>query len=97
MTEKCDVYSFGVVAFEVIKGKHPGDYFANNLALMSSEENIQLKEFVDERLGYPDDPQVENILVSIIKLLRDCLYANPQSRPTMNMVSIHMSSIVTGR
>jgi hypothetical protein len=79
------VYSFGVLALEVLKGKHPGDYIAD-LALMSTENVPLMRDLLDDRPDYPD-PEVENVLVSIMQVSRGCLNANPQSRPTMNMVS----------
>ncbi|XP_027157986.1 MDIS1-interacting receptor like kinase 2-like [Coffea eugenioides] len=87
--EKCDVYSFGVLTMEVIKGKHPGDLIAN---LMSSNpEDIELKDLLDQRLLYPNQ-EIEKILMSILKLARECLHADPQCRPTMLLISRLMSA-----
>ncbi|XP_071933376.1 MDIS1-interacting receptor like kinase 2-like [Coffea arabica] len=87
--EKCDVYSFGVLTMEVIKGKHPGDLIAN---LMSSNpEDIELKDLLDQRLLYPNQ-EIEKILMSILKLARECLHADPQCRPTMLLISRSMSA-----
>ena len=92
VTEKCDVYSFGVLALEVIKGNHPGDLI--DTLLSSSIEEIQLKDMADQRISFPS-LGVEEVLVSIVKTARACLHANPQSRPTMHVVSQLLSTRTT--
>ncbi|CDP18613.1 unnamed protein product [Coffea canephora] len=84
VNEKCDVYSFGVLTMEVIKGKHPGDLIANLLS--SKLEETELKDLLDQRLLYPNQ-QIEKNLISILKLARECLHADPQCRPTMLIIS----------
>nr|XP_027095014.1 MDIS1-interacting receptor like kinase 2-like [Coffea arabica] len=84
VTEKCDVYSFGILALEVIKGEHPGDY--TSPVMCASPGNLQLEDFLDQRLSRPTK-KVEEVLESIIKLARGCVAANPKSRPTMHIVS----------
>jgi serine/threonine protein kinase len=84
ITEKCDVYSFGVLTLEVVNGKHPGDRISDLTS--RGAEGIQLKVFLDERLSSPA-PEVEVVLTSIIKIATACLCTDPQSRPTMNMIS----------
>ena len=84
VNKKCDVYSFGVLTMEVIKGKHPGDLIAH---LMSSKpEEIELRDLLDQRLLYPNQ-ETEKILISILKLARECLRVDPQCRPTMIFIS----------
>ncbi|XP_027165424.1 MDIS1-interacting receptor like kinase 2-like isoform X2 [Coffea eugenioides] len=88
VTEKCDVYSFGILTLETIKGTHPGDIVAN---LMSSTPgNIELKDLLDQRLPHPTE-ETEKILISTIKLAKACLHVNPESRPTMHMISSLLS------
>nr|XP_027093970.1 MDIS1-interacting receptor like kinase 2-like isoform X2 [Coffea arabica] len=88
VTEKCDVYSFGVLTLEVIKGSHPGDFIPHLTSPTSV--NIQLKDLLDQQLPYPGQ-EVEETLVSILKLARACLNVDPQSRPTMHMISSLLS------
>ncbi|XP_019197218.1 PREDICTED: MDIS1-interacting receptor like kinase 2-like [Ipomoea nil] len=92
ITEKNDVYSFGVLALEVLKGKHPTDFLASSLASQSvdEEEEEELKGLLDQRLPSPMN-EVEGIVKTIVKIAKECLHANPLSRPTMKRVSQHLS------
>ncbi len=91
VTEKCDVYSFGVFALEVIKGNHPGDFIT--CALSPSAANILLKDVLDQRLPAPTG-QVQDELIKIVTIATACLHANPQSRPSMLMISKRLSSSI---
>ncbi|CDP20273.1 unnamed protein product [Coffea canephora] len=86
VTEKCDVYSFGILALEIIKGKYPGDYISQLLCPTPGTGNLQLEDMLDQRLSHPTK-EVEEALISIIKIARGCVAANPNSRPTMYIVS----------
>lgn len=84
VTEKCDVYSFGILALEIIKGKYPGDYISQ--LLCPTPGNLQLEDMLDQRISHPTK-EVEEALISVIKIARGCVAANPNSRPTMHIVS----------
>ncbi|XP_030948379.1 MDIS1-interacting receptor like kinase 2-like isoform X1 [Quercus lobata] len=90
VTEKCDVYSFGVLALEVIKGNHPGDFI---YSAFSPSANILLKDVLDQRLQ-PPTGEVRDELIKILTIATACLHANPQSRPTMLMISRQLSSSI---
>ena len=85
VTEKCDVYSFGVLTLKVIKGDHPGD-FISRLLSPSTMEEVELKDVLDQRLP-PPSSHLEDELINILKFASACLNANPQSRPTMQVIS----------
>ncbi|KAK1564442.1 hypothetical protein Q3G72_003306 [Acer saccharum] len=85
VTEKCDVYSFGVLSLEVIKGKHPGDLIPS-LSSPLTRDNMVLKDVLDQRLPIPP-PQVQDEVIQMLNIAITCLHANPQSRPSMNMIA----------
>ncbi|GAY53700.1 hypothetical protein CUMW_151090 [Citrus unshiu] len=81
VTEKCDVYSFGVLAFEILMGKHPGELNSMN------DGRIHLESVLDTRLSPPTLPSLTDKLSSIMNLALLCIHANPESRPTMRIIS----------
>ncbi|KAL7245680.1 hypothetical protein ACSBR2_000915 [Camellia fascicularis] len=89
VTEKCDVYSFGVLALEVIKGKHPGDFITS--LSTSAIKSIELKDVLDQRLA-PPSLDFEKVVMCSVKMAIACLHVNPQSRPTMHIVSQLLST-----
>ncbi|XP_068310617.1 MDIS1-interacting receptor like kinase 2-like [Pyrus communis] len=89
VTEKCDVYSFGVLALEVIMGKRLSDLISS-ISSPSDCENKLLKDVLDQRLS-PPTPEVEEELTTIARVAITCRYSQPQSRPTMHMVSQSLS------
>ncbi|KAF8023543.1 hypothetical protein BT93_F0907 [Corymbia citriodora subsp. variegata] len=89
--EKCDVYSFGIVAIEVIKGRHIGDDLSSLLAPVDMEISVVLKNILDSRLPTPSSG-IEDELLTILKLAVTCISANPQLRPTMEMISHVLSA-----
>ena len=91
MTEKNDIYSFGVMALEVIKGRHLGDQILS-LSASPEKDNIVLEDILDPRLPRLTS-QYEGEVIAIIKLATACLNPNPQSRPTMQLVSQMLSQI----
>ncbi|KAL5767387.1 hypothetical protein ACOSQ2_014170 [Xanthoceras sorbifolium] len=76
VTEKCDVFSFGVLALEVIKGKHP--------------DNMLVKDILDQRTPIP--LEFQGRVLKFFNIAIACLYANRQSRPTMNMIITLLSA-----
>ncbi|PHT39554.1 hypothetical protein CQW23_18408 [Capsicum baccatum] len=92
VTKMCDVYSFGVLALEIIKGKHLGEYITVIANSSTMDYDVQLSDFLEERLPYPED-RVNELLVFIIKIACSCLVENPKSRPTMQFISHNLSSM----
>lgn len=86
VTEKCDVYSFGVLTLEVIKGKHPGELITPYMSSPSEREMVLLQDALDPRILLPQQ-EIESELLSIVRLAAKCIDENPQSRPTMLMIS----------
>lgn len=92
VTEKCDVYSFGVVALEVMMGKHPGDLLTSLPAISSSkEDDLLLKDILDQRLDTPTGEHAEEIVV-IVRIALACTRANPELRPSMRSVAQEISA-----
>ncbi|KAL7245842.1 hypothetical protein ACSBR2_001052 [Camellia fascicularis] len=69
--------------------KHPGDFITS--LLTAAVENIQLKDVLDRRLS-PPSPEGEEVVMRSAKLAIACLHVNPQSRPTMHIVSQLLST-----
>ncbi|KAI9126739.1 hypothetical protein K1719_002335 [Acacia pycnantha] len=86
VTEKCDVYSFGVLALEIIMGKHPRDLimFTTDAPTIVAPD-LNFKEVLDQRLPYPQDLEVEKVML-IATIALTCLNGNPRTRPTMEQV-----------
>ncbi|CAL8147439.1 unnamed protein product [Prunus armeniaca] len=88
LTYKADVYSFGVVVLEIVSGKNnsyaPSD---SCVCLLDWACHLQqtgnLKELVDERLGYEVNGQEAEVMVKVGLL---CTNASPSLRPTMSEV-----------
>lgn len=94
VTAKNDVYGFGVVALEGIKGKHPGDlisYCSLFRTSASSAQNLSLKNVLDERIPFPDEQDLEEV-VTAIKIAFSFLSVKPENRPDMRKVSQGLSS-----
>ncbi|XP_031386167.1 probable leucine-rich repeat receptor-like protein kinase At1g35710 [Punica granatum] len=88
VNEKCDVYSFGVLTLELIMGRHPGDLISSSL---SSVYHMQLKEILDQRIPYPKD-EIMADLISILDIAFSCLSYRSKSRPSMKQVSQGLST-----
>ncbi|CAH2050343.1 unnamed protein product [Thlaspi arvense] len=84
VTAKVDVYGFGVLALEVLQGKHPGDFISTLTTL--AIESIELKDILDTRLS-PPSAEVNEAVMCIAKLAIGCLQINPESRPSMQVIS----------
>nr|AMM43094.1 LRR-RLK [Vernicia montana] len=67
-----------------MKGKHPGEIILS-MASPSAKE-ITLEEVTDQRLPTPS-PEIQEELITIMKIATACLNNNPQYRPTMHMIS----------
>ncbi|KAM0977450.1 hypothetical protein TB2_019833 [Malus domestica] len=101
LNEKCDVYSFGVVALEIIKGRHPGDFFSSFSSVPSSSSSssssalaahqMSIVDVLDQRILPPTHQEAGEVL-SHVKNAFSCLHPNPRSRPTMKHVSQPLST-----
>ncbi|CAN6457715.1 unnamed protein product [Victoria cruziana] len=91
VTEKCDVYSFGVLAFEVLMGRHPKELLSSLVVLTEQELRAKLWDMLDKRIPAPREQEAEKVAVAA-KLALMCISMNPDSRPTMGALSLHLSS-----
>ncbi|KAE8656285.1 Leucine-rich repeat receptor-like protein kinase family protein [Hibiscus syriacus] len=85
VTEKCYVYSFGLLIIKVIMGSYPGDLIST-LPSSSLEIWLLLNDVLDRRT-LPPPPDVQDQLISVMKIAFMCLADNPHFRPTMYSVS----------
>ncbi|XP_018502086.2 MDIS1-interacting receptor like kinase 2-like [Pyrus x bretschneideri] len=100
VNEKCDVYSFGVVTFEIIMGRHPGDFFSSFSTMPYSfsssssalpTHQMPIVDVLDQRISPPTHQEAREVL-SLVKIAFSCLHPSPQSRPTMKQVSQLLST-----
>ncbi|KAF9661850.1 hypothetical protein SADUNF_Sadunf19G0111600 [Salix dunnii] len=99
VTEKCDVYSFGVVTMEVMIGRHPCDLISTLLSPDSSSsssmppiaQHTLLKDVLDQRISLPRTGAANGV-VHMMKIAIACLHPNPQSRPTMEKISLELTT-----
>ncbi|XP_028784288.1 MDIS1-interacting receptor like kinase 2-like [Neltuma alba] len=86
--EKCDVYSFAVLTLEIIMGIHPGELISS-LMEKSTAYDLLLKDMLDPRLSPPRKSILDEV-IAVAKIAFSCLNENPQSRPTMEQVSMKL-------
>jgi len=86
VNEKCDVYSFGVLAWEILLGKHPGDFISSSsTGVALTVDHLTLMDNLDQRLPPPTKSLVKE-MTSITKITVACLTESSRSRPTMKEV-----------
>ncbi|KAI3850222.1 hypothetical protein MKX03_010375, partial [Papaver bracteatum] len=101
VTEKCDVYSFGVIILEVLMGSHPSEIITliSQIHLSSLPEvgkNIRVGNILDQCIEAPIDV-VQKEIMHIVKVGFSCLQRDPCTRPTMQEVSVELSSLAHRR
>ncbi|OVA20446.1 hypothetical protein BVC80_5329g1 [Macleaya cordata] len=86
---------------EVLIGRHPTELISlSSLPPSTSSssssvvvgQNIMLKDVLDRCLGPPEDGVGEEMM-HVVKLAFSCLRGDPRTRPTMQEVSIQLSSL----
>ncbi|XP_021607704.2 MDIS1-interacting receptor like kinase 2 [Manihot esculenta] len=83
----CDVYSFGVVTLEIIMGEHPKSIISSLYS--SIDRSTPLVDIIDQRL-LPPVHEVAKGVVYITRLALACLSDDPQTRPTMQQISMKL-------
>lgn len=87
-TAKSDVYSFGVLLLELVTGKRPTDpsFVKRGLNVVGWMNTLlrqnQLEDLVDKRCTGTDVETLE----AILEIAARCTDANPDDRPSMNLV-----------
>lgn len=83
----CDVYSFGVVTLEIIMGEHPKSIISSLYS--SIDRCTPLVDIIDQRL-LPPEYEVAKGVVYMTRLAFACLSDDPQTRPTMQQISMKL-------
>ena len=84
---------------EVMIGRHPGDLISTLLSPDSSSsssmppiaQHTLLKDVLDQRISLPRTGAAEGV-VHMMKIAIACLHPNPQSRPTMEKISLELTA-----
>lgn len=96
VTEKCDVYSFGVVALELMMGKHPGELISSLSTKTMSENDLDFKDVLDQRILPPTDTLADEVMFAVNAAVA-CTHSTPESRPTMRFVAQELSARIQTR
>ncbi|KAK1353303.1 Protein kinase domain-containing protein [Heracleum sosnowskyi] len=72
VTEKCDVYSFGVVALELMMGKHPGELISSLSTETMSENDLDFKHVLDQRILPPTDALADEVMFAAVNAAVAC-------------------------
>ncbi|XP_020593389.1 LOW QUALITY PROTEIN: LEAF RUST 10 DISEASE-RESISTANCE LOCUS RECEPTOR-LIKE PROTEIN KINASE-like 1.1 [Phalaenopsis equestris] len=92
LTDKSDVYSFGVVLMELISSMPAVDINRElheaSLAYMAIKkiQRQELHEFVDPRLGYHSDSDINGMITQVAGLALRCLQTEREMRPGIKEV-----------
>ncbi|KAH0448608.1 hypothetical protein IEQ34_022408 [Dendrobium chrysotoxum] len=92
LTDKSDVYSFGVVLMEFISSMPAVDITRErneiNLARMAINkiQRQELHEFVDKKLGYESDHNINRMINQVAELAFQCLQSDREMRPSIKDV-----------
>ncbi|XP_050234988.1 probable LRR receptor-like serine/threonine-protein kinase RFK1 [Mercurialis annua] len=98
LTYKADVYSFGILALEIASGKHNMSHGPeNNFACLLDwachlQQNKNLKELVDERLGSEFNKKEAERMIKVALL---CTNGSPSLRPIMSEVVSMLEGTIT--
>lgn len=98
-SQKWDIYSFGVILLELISGQSP-------VLLLDTREMdlVQWFQFcISKRKPLVDvldpylaqEPEIEDEIISVLKIALACVESNPERRPAMKRVAETLERLVT--